>query len=168
MQRRSRIGIILGLLCAVIIHAAIFAVVRGVVHDPSHRPVAGVKITLSSTQSQWSRETTTNDNGEFTIDAVPAGTYSLRVEREGFTPISQSLVIASDTAPILHLAMDLTGMTQAVEVTAPALDVDPESSSAQSEVSQKQISETPGAERTNSLAMITDRVPGSYVVHNLF
>src|SRR5207244_10300830 len=33
-------------------------------------------------------------------------------------------------------------------------------------VSRKQIAQTPGADRTNSLAMITDYVPGAVVTHN--
>jgi len=33
-------------------------------------------------------------------------------------------------------------------------------------VSRQQIAQTPGASRTNSLALITDYVPGSYVTHN--
>ena len=33
-------------------------------------------------------------------------------------------------------------------------------------IDRKEISETPGATRTNSLAMITDYVPGAYVTHD--
>src|ERR1035441_7312021 len=34
-------------------------------------------------------------------------------------------------------------------------------------VSRLDIEHTPGADRTNSLAMITDYVPGSYVTHDM-
>src|SRR5438034_9190018 len=41
-----------------------------------------------------------------------------------------------------------------------------ESSSTATVVSRKEISRTPGADRTNSLALIADYVPGAYVVHD--
>jgi hypothetical protein len=166
MRTHLRTVLLVLLLAAGTAHAGIFAVVRGVVHDPSHRPIEGAKITLKSTQSTWSSEKTTDDHGEFTIDAVPAGTYTIRVERDGFQSVEQEFVVSSSTAPVLHLAMALTGVTEKTEVSAPPLEADTQSSATQSEVTQKQIQQTPGAERTNSLAAITDYVPGAYVVHD--
>src|SRR5207245_5037362 len=42
----------------------------------------------------------------------------------------------------------------------------PISATTQSAVNRQEIEYTPGASRTNSLAMITDRVPGAYMVHD--
>lgn len=166
MRARVMFVFILLFLSTATSYAGIFAVVRGVVHDPSHRPIAGAKVTLKSSQSDWSAEKVTDNQGEFTIDAVPAGTYTVHVECDGFQPVEQAVVVASNTAPILHLAMDLSGVSQKIEVTAPAMDADTESSATQSEVTAGQIRDTPGAERTNSFAAITNYVPGSYMVHD--
>ncbi len=166
MRANLGIAFVMLMLTAVAAHAGIFAVVRGVVHDPSHRPIQDAKVTLKSTQSEWRSEKTTDDQGEFTIDAVPAGTYKIRVERNGFQTVEQEFVVSSSTAPVLHIPMALAGVTEKTEVTAPPLDADTQSSATQSEVTQKQILQTPGGERTNSMAAITDHVPGAYVVHD--
>src|SRR5690242_7828526 len=59
--------------------AGIFATVRGIVHDAQHRPIAGAHLSLLAKQSDWKRETTSDDEGKFQIDAVPAGAYTLRI-----------------------------------------------------------------------------------------
>src|SRR5205823_4756499 len=48
--------------------------------------------------------------------------------------------------------------------SAPVVDV--RSPTTQTAVARRDIVETPGAERSNSAAMITQFVPGSYVVHD--
>ena len=154
------------LITGAVLHATIFSTVRGVVHDPSHRPIANAKVMLESTQSDWKRDTLTNDEGEFSVDAVPAGEYRVRIESTGFTPLERTLTVASGSAPILHLALDIAGGTEKVEVSASTEEAAQESATAESEVTRTQMLETPGAERTNSLAVITDYVPGAYMVHD--
>ena len=44
--------------------------------------------------------------------------------------------------------------------------MNPESATTQATINRKEIEYTPGADRTNSLAMITDFVPGAYLVHD--
>lgn len=51
--------------------ATIFSTVRGIVHDPQHRPVQGAQIILRARASDWKRGTTTNNAGEFAFPAVP-------------------------------------------------------------------------------------------------
>ncbi len=46
------------------------------------------------------------------------------------------------------------------------MTVNPESSSTYTLVSRQQIAETPGADQTNSLSMITNYVPSAYMVHD--
>ena len=55
---------VLVLLCAPALHAQMFNTVRGVVHDPSHRPVAGAAVTVKARTSDWTQKTETSDNGE--------------------------------------------------------------------------------------------------------
>ena len=53
--------------------ATIFGSIRGIVHDPQHRPVVGVDVTLKSTTSDWSKTTQTDPDGSFSFSAVPVG-----------------------------------------------------------------------------------------------
>ncbi len=165
LQKVSICALIL-LLGATASHAGIFGTVRGIVHDPQHRPIEGAAVTLRARSSDWTRHAQTNAEGEFSIDAVPAGEYTIRVEHAGFRAVERTVVVVSGSAPILHFPMQLGALEEKVEVSAALDGVNPESSATESLVNHKQIERTPGASRTNSLAMITGFVPGAYIVHD--
>ncbi len=148
-------------------HADIFGTVRGIVHDPQHRPIAGARVTLRAQLSEWQKEAETNGEGEFTMETVPAGQYSIRVGRAGFRTMERNITVTSGSAPILHFPMELGVVEETITVAASAADVNPDSATTESMVNRVQIERTPGASRTNSVAMITNFVPGANVTHNL-
>ena len=50
--------------------ATIFGSVRGIIHDPQHRPLQGAMVMLRANSSDWAKTTNTDDNGagaEFTL-----------------------------------------------------------------------------------------------------
>jgi Carboxypeptidase regulatory-like domain len=51
--------------------ATIFGSVRGIVHDPQHRPIQGARVTLKAQGSDWTQSQDSNDNGEFVFTSVP-------------------------------------------------------------------------------------------------
>ena len=59
--------------------ATVFATVRGVVHDPQHRPIAGAEVTLKAADSDFALHATTNADGEFELPQAPIGVYRLTV-----------------------------------------------------------------------------------------
>lgn len=146
--------------------AGIFGTVRGVVHDPQHRPMEGAKVTLRASLSDWTRAAETNSDGAFEFDAVPLGEYTLRIEKDGFRPAGQTITVTSGSAPVLHFSMQLANVEEKVEVSAASDPVHPDSPSLPAVINREQIARAPGASRSNSLAMITEFVPGAYLVHN--
>jgi outer membrane receptor protein involved in Fe transport len=146
--------------------ATILGSIRGIVHDPQHRPIADATVKLQSSTSDWSRTAQTNSDGEFEFDAVPIGEYEITVTHADFDQASRSVVFDSGSSPVLHIPLSLAGVTQKVVVKSGTESIDPESSTTQTLVTRAQITETPGADRTNSLQMITDYVPGAYIVHD--
>src|SRR5690242_4165215 len=87
--------------------ATIFSTVKGIVHDAQHRPVGGATITLKARQADWSQTATTSTDGSFQIPTVPVGEYILRVTLQGFATVEQPLVVVSDTAPELHVQLEV-------------------------------------------------------------
>ncbi len=154
------------LLGATLGFATIFGGARGIVHDPHHRPIEGAEVTIRARASAWSQTTRTDAEGAFAFSAVPVGEYRVTVNAAGFTSMESSIVVTSGSAPILHFPLQLEVVTQRVQVSAAPERVNPESSTTASLVSRDEITRTPGADRTNSLAMVTDFVPGATLVHN--
>lgn len=146
--------------------ASIFSDVKGIVHDPDHRPIAGAQVTLRAVNSEWSKATATGANGEFEFAAVPAGEYRVIVDREGFVQIDERLMIGAGAAPVLHFQLKLAASRQTVEVSERADAVDAQSATPTTFIDRSQIEHAPGADRTNSMAMITNFVPGAYMVHD--
>jgi hypothetical protein len=146
--------------------ATIFGSIRGIVHDPGHRPIAGATVTLKSAASSWSEITQTADDGGFTFNPVPLGDYQLTVDHPGFESSKQTITIASDTSPLLHVPLRISAVNQTEVVSAQAEATRVDSVTPTTLLDRQDIARTPGANRTNSLQMITDYVPGSYYTHD--
>jgi TonB dependent receptor-like, beta-barrel/Carboxypeptidase regulatory-like domain/TonB-dependent Receptor Plug Domain len=146
--------------------ATIFGGVHGLVHDIQHRPIAGARITLHAVNSDWRRAATSNDLGEFQLEAVPAGVYEIEVSAPGFAGVRQTITITSGNVVHLHFPLTVAPVQQSIEVSAEAEPVGVATSTTASLVSRQQIALTPGADRANSLAMITDYVPSAVIVHD--
>jgi outer membrane cobalamin receptor len=146
--------------------ATIFGRITGIVHDPSHRPVEGATITLKSATSDYTQTVQTNADGEFAFQAVPIGDYSVNVTQTGFGAQSQTLTVTSAANPILHFQLTIAAVSQTATVSAQADSANLQSVTPTTLIDRADIANTPGAGRTNSLAMITDYVPGAYFTHD--
>src|SRR2546429_5405178 len=146
--------------------ATIFGSVSGLIHDPQHRPVQDAQVTLRSTTSDWTKSAASDNSGEFHFDSVPLGNYRITVELAGFATQAQEITLTSGRDARLHFSLTIAQTTETVEVKDTAAAINPESSTTQSVISREQIASTPGADQTNSLAMITDYVPSAYMVHD--
>lgn len=145
--------------------ATVLANVRGVVHDPQHRPLAGAQATLQSSTSSFHLAAITNNDGAFEFSAVPLGEYRLSVSAPGFAAQQEVLLVASGAAPVLHFQLALGTVEQQVNVTASAGDTG-STATTQTIVSRRDIARYAGADSTNSLKLITGFVPGAYMVHD--
>jgi outer membrane receptor protein involved in Fe transport len=166
MPKRIAWSALVMLVVAGMAEATIYGSIRGLVHDPQHRPISGAEVMVRAEHSDWQQSTASNADGEFQLSAVPVGEYDITITAPGFSPQQRRLVIASGSAPVLHFALGLARATTSIEVVDSAETVVADSSTPSSIISREQIARTPGADRTNSMAMITDFVPGAYVVHD--
>lgn len=160
-------GVGFALLSSVSALAGVFGAVRGIVHDPQHRPVQNAMVMLRAKSSDWSKTTNTDSSGEFQFNAVPLGEYSVSVASPGFEQTAQSVQVESGTVPVLHFQLALATKHEDVTVTSAPVVVPTDTPTPITLVDRTQIERTPGASRTNSLAMITNFVPGAYFTHDM-
>jgi hypothetical protein len=150
-----------------LLHAAIFGRIQGIVHDPQHRPVAGASVRLQAITSDWSQTAQADDNGEFSFTAVPVGDYKITVTQPKFAASEQTVTVDSRSSPILHFQLAIAALNQTTVVVGQAEVANMDSVTPTSLIDREDIAETPGADRTNSMAMITDYVPGAYETHDM-
>src|SRR5215469_11086043 len=120
----------------------IFGTVRGIVHDPQHRPIAGATVKLKSASSDWMATVQTSDTGEFVFNPVALGDYVVTIEKTGFANAEQNVTLASDSSPLLHFALSLPGLQQMTTVTAQPEVANPESATPTTLVNRLDIAQT--------------------------
>jgi outer membrane receptor protein involved in Fe transport len=144
----------------------VFESVRGVVHDPDHRPVKGATVVVKSGTSDYSQTAVTGADGEFEAASLPAGAYRVTVTHDGFAPATQEIVVGSSSGPVLHFQLAIGAQQASVTVAESALAVNPEQMTPTTMISRDEIASTPGASLTNSFNMITNYVPGAWIAHD--
>jgi hypothetical protein len=156
------------LLATPLVGATIFGNIRGIVHDPQHRPIAGAEVKLHSATSDWSQTKQTDSEGQFTFTAVPLGDYAVTVSLPGFASAEQRITVAAESSSVVHFQLKISSVKETATVSAQAEEAAPTADSVTPTtlVDRQDIRNVPGADRTNSLQMITDYVPGAYYTHD--
>src|ERR1700751_4773817 len=155
------------LISSLAVFANVYGAVRGVVHDPQHRPVQGAMVMLKSKSSDWAKSVNTDASGEFQLNGVPLGDYTVSVASPGFQQAAQDVTVISGTVPVIHFQLRIAADNTKITVSAASDVVPTDSATPVTMVNRLDIARTPGADRSNSLAMITDFVPGSYITHDM-
>jgi hypothetical protein len=150
-----------------LLQAAIFGRIQGIVHDPQHRPVAGASVKLQAITSDYSQTAQTDDNGEFSFTSVPVGDYRITVAQPKFDTSEQTVTVDSSSSPVLHFQLAIATLSQTTVVVGQAGVANMDSVTPTTLIDREDIAQTPGADRTNSMAMITDYTPGAYVTHDM-
>jgi len=167
-MRKLVLLLLLPLLSVVsVAHATIFGQIHGIVHDPQHRPIAGAQVELHAANSSFTRTVISAPDGSFSIPSVPLGDYEITVSQPGFESMKQQLTLASDTSPILHFELPVGTVREQVTVPGEESTANVNTVTPTTLVDREDIAQTPGADRTNSMAMITDYVPGAYMTHDM-
>jgi hypothetical protein len=155
------------LVAAIPARATVFSTLRGIVHDPQHRPIADATVSVQSLNSAFALSAATGPEGAFTFANVPIGSYRLSVEASGFASSTQTITLISGSNPILHIPLSIAAASASIIVTASSADVAEDTVTPTTLIDREQIETTPGADRTTGMEMITDFVPGAYMTHDM-
>jgi hypothetical protein len=102
------------------------ASIQGTVTDPQGALIPGATLTLTDTVNGHTQSATTNSQGIFYLQALPADTFRLVVAAQGFsTKTLTGVTVIPEQANTLNVQLSLGGATEQVTVdagTVPALD----------------------------------------------
>jgi hypothetical protein len=91
----------------------------GTVKDPQGSMVSTATVKATSTDTGYTRATSTNEFGEFRIDSLPVGIYSVEASAAGFkTYVQTNVVLTIDQTQTLGMTLEVGAQTQTVTVTA--------------------------------------------------
>ncbi len=89
----SKIVFLMALFSATFLHAQDSASVTGTVRDSSGATVANAQVTVSAVERGINRETKTNSDGEYSVAALPPGSYDITVIAQGFRKFQAKAVV---------------------------------------------------------------------------
>src|ERR1700730_5980931 len=88
---------------------------RGFVTDKSNAVVADAKVTLTNTGTDLTRVTQTLDTGGYAFVGVPAGNYTLTVERSGFSKKQiEGIVLTVGQTASIDVGVDIGNVAEIV------------------------------------------------------
>ena len=103
---------------------------HGTVFDSKGAVVPGATVTLENSSRGYSRDTTTDQQGEYQFLQVPPATYSVSGSATGFATIRQTDVVLQVNSPAtLDLTLQVQGSAVTVEVTGEAAAVNTQDAS---------------------------------------
>ena len=133
----------------------------------SHRPIPECKnIEIAAVASHYSAKLESDTAGAFEINSLPLGEYHLTVTAEGFASQQQQLLVRSGSAPVLHFELTPAGPHETVQVNGQQSPLETVSSATEVTIARQQIDSYAGMDQSNSLRVITQFVPGAYIVHD--
>jgi hypothetical protein len=118
--------------------------VRGEVLDKSHAAVADARVSIRSGAQGIERETTTSSSGEFEFIALPPGTYSLAVEKDGFSRYEQThLQLLVNVPTSLSVNLQVGSVNTQVEVSSQAETINTTDASLGNAFNENQVKQLP-------------------------
>lgn len=135
--------------------------ITGLVTDPSGAAVEGAKVTITEINKGVSFSTSSNETGYYTHARVPAGAYSLRVEKVGFkTFVRENIPLSVDSTVRVDIPMGLGQVTEEVVVEAAAPILKSERADVSTVIENRMIAQMPTLGR--NIANLQLLAPGAY------
>jgi outer membrane cobalamin receptor len=98
------------------------ATISGLITDPDGRAVPGARILLVQAVAIVTAATS-DEQGRFRIDNLPAGSYELRVALEGFQADPVETALAADEEREIPVRLHLSALSESIVVSASQVDV---------------------------------------------
>jgi hypothetical protein len=125
---------------AAMLGQAITGTLTGTVLDNSQAVIPNVTVVVKNDQSGDTRRTVTNQDGYFTVAALPAGSYTVTVETSGFKKYeSTGVTFTGAEKRNLNIVLEVGTATEQVTVSAAASTITPVDSGEKSTVITTQM-----------------------------
>jgi hypothetical protein len=164
MIRRIALAVLCFSVALITAHAqSNYALVRGSILDPHHRPIAGAHIHVTASGTGAQREVVSNASGLYEIAGLQPGAYTLAVNNPGFQQATQSISLEVGQQATLDLELHVGSDTQSVTVQASNELLKTEDASVGEVVDQRSVDSLPLNGRMLIDLVLT--VPGAHTSH---
>jgi hypothetical protein len=121
-----------------------FGGITGVVTDSSGSVIAGAAITITNPQTNFTRNTVSNEAGNYNFPNLPPGLYNVRAERQGFqTEVRNSIELQVQQTARIDFRLNVGAVTEEVTVTGGAPLLNTENATIGTVIEQKRLEDLP-------------------------
>jgi hypothetical protein len=119
-------GTIFMLLCmSALSYAKVAAGISGIVTDPTGAVVSGASVLMTATETGIITSRETNNDGFYAFLDLAPGHYTITVRHAGFTEFRETgILLDVDSAKVLNLKLNVGQISEKVEVTSDAVQLD--------------------------------------------
>lgn len=121
--------------------------IQGAVTDPSGAVVSNAKVSITNKGTGQQLVKTTSESGTYNSGPLTSGTYTIRVERDGFQTTEITLPVQVGVTSPGNVRLTVGSSNQVVEVTGEAIRVNTEQPTVQGVLTATQIEQLPIAGR---------------------
>lgn len=122
---------------------AITATLQGQIADKSGAVLPKATVTLTNTETGFSRTTTSDDSGQYKVTLLPVGNYKVTAEANGFQGQTLALTLSVGDVATLSFSLSPGTVEEQVTVTSEAPLVEPTRTSTDSVIGQQKIQNLP-------------------------
>src|SRR5215510_204940 len=126
----------------------ITATLYGVVHDGTGGILPGATVVVTHQGTNLTRETVSDERGEFALPALPAGPYAIKIELAGFkTYSSQGLALGSGQTVRQTYVLEVGSLAETITVTESSPLVQTSSTAQMQTIGTETVREIPVSRR---------------------
>ncbi len=121
-----------------------FGQITGEVTDSSGAFIAGATVTIINVNTNATRSAVSTAAGIYAFPSLPPGTYNIKVEKQGFkTTTTNNVAVQVQQTVRLDVAMAVGQLSESIEVSAVATQLQSENSTVGTVIENKRIVELP-------------------------
>jgi hypothetical protein len=131
----------------------------GRVMDNSGAVLPGATVTVENTGTRDVRTAVTSETGDYVFALLPIGTYTVKIELQGFSGQTSSVVLTSGDRTRVDGKLNVGTITETVQVTAEAQLLQTDASTLRTLVTEKAVQDLPVVGR--NFINLVQMVPGA-------
>lgn len=121
----------------------------GTVADANGAIVQGASIAVRNTATNLTRNTTTNEDGRWTIALLPVGTYDVNYEKEGFKKsVSHGVSVEASVQRVVDVMLEVGSTDVFVDVTSDQPLVQSDSATIARQITGEEVTKIPTSTRS--------------------
>ncbi len=142
---RIALGVLLSVLFVIVSMAqAPVGTISGTVTDPSGAVISDAPIIIRNKATGFERRTKAENDGTYSVPALPAGVYEVQVQVQGFRTLLREVTVTVGSIVKLDLALEVGQTTEIVTVEAAgAAQINYEAHSVDGVITRRKIQELP-------------------------